>query len=308
MLHGLTRWPAHTGMVEMERGMGREAAQPPEAPSGFNNTKHNCNSKPNRPKGRHCGKYTLIGSGKDGYTHHRFRCKSYSCGRCGPKKIRRVRKRIVQRAIEHNLQRFLTLTLDPKKMEPGWGVKEKIAFLYEIWRKMRVYLRRKLKKSLAFIAVVELQKSGNPHLHLLVGSYLPKQWITAAWQALGGGWATRIEYADVHRVAAYLSKYFTDESLSDLPAGTRRFSTSKGLALFERSKGEGGWVLVKVPIELWRERARGVTVEQYETEQDGARSLVSFVAAQTESSVTARLQKSDGPKLWLEIQPRKAQC
>ena len=209
-------------MLEDPRGMGQQAAEPPEAPSGFNNTQHNCNTptqpKSKRPKSRHCGTYTLIGTGSDGYVHQRFRCKGYACGLCGPKKIRKVRKRIVQHAIENKLQRFLSLTLDSKKMPSGLELKEKIAYLYAVWRKMRVYLKRLLGKSLAFIAALELQSNGNPHLHLLVGSYLPKQWITAAWQALGGGWSTRIGYADVHRVAAYIAKYVTHESICDLPA------------------------------------------------------------------------------------------
>jgi hypothetical protein len=96
-----------------------------EVPTGFNHTTHNCNNAPDaggkkkRPPGRCCGKYTLIGA-KDGkYKHHRFRCKSYTCGICGPKKIRMVRKRIAQRAVENKLTRFLTLTLDPKKLKPG---------------------------------------------------------------------------------------------------------------------------------------------------------------------------------------------
>jgi hypothetical protein len=249
-------------MATVTGGMG------PQAPSGFNNTQHNCN----RPKKRNCGRYTLIGAVNGGYAHHRFRCKSYTCGRCGPRKIRQVRKRIAARAVEHGLQRFLTLTLDPKKLRPEWGVREKVAFLYAAWRKMRVYLQRRLGRSLAFIAVVELQGNGNPHLHLLVGSYLPKLWISQAWQALGGGWSTRIEYVDVHRVSAYLAKYVTDDSLRDLPAGTRRFSTSRGLALFERSDGKGGWILVRAPIEYWRSHAGGAAAEEFETEEDGARA------------------------------------
>jgi hypothetical protein len=116
-----------------------------------------------------------------------------------------------------------------------------------------VYLSRHLGKSLVFIAVVELQSNGTPHLHLLVGSYIHKSWINTSWQALGGGCATRIEYADVHRVAAYLSKYFTDESLRDLPDGTRRFSTSHGLALFERTKSDGSWILSRSPIDYCSE-------------------------------------------------------
>ena len=286
-------------------GMGLKATKQPQAPSGFNHTKHNCNTRPQRPKKWYCGKYTLIGLVKGTFSHHRFRCKSYACGRCGPRKIRQVRKRIVQRATERGLQRFLTLTLDPKKLKPGCGTKEKIAFLYTVWRKMRVYLQRKLGKSLIFIAVVELQRNGNPHLHLLVGSYIPKHWISASWQALGGGWATRIEYADVHRVAAYLSKYFTDESLRDLPPDTRRFSTSRGLALFERTKGEGGWILVRPPVEYWREHSLGVDAERYETEEEGARSLISFVALQVPCFLAARLQNIGGPKLSVEIRSRK---
>src|SRR5208282_1268514 len=145
---------------------------------------------------------------------------------------------------------------------------------------MCVYLARKLGRSLVFIAVVELQSNGNPHLHLLVGSFLPKQWISSVWQSLGGGWATRIEYADLHRVAAYLAKYVTEDSACDLPARTRRFSTSRGLAIFERSKGGGAWVLVKTTIEYLRELSSGVVAGSFETEADGARSLSSLTADQ----------------------------
>ena len=295
-------------MLETAAKTEREAAQPPPAPTGFNNTQHNCNSsgtKPKRKPGRHCGHYTLIGE-KDGkYKHHRFRCKSYACGICGPKKIRMVRKRIAQRAVEHKLQRFLTLTLDPKKLEPGCDLKAKIGYLSDAWRKMRVYLKRKLGKSLVFVAVMELQQNGNPHLHMLVGSWLGKDWISNAWQRAGGGKFTRIEAADVHRVSAYLAKYFTDESLCDLPAGTRRFWTSQGLALFERVKGEGGYVLVNLPIEYWRERSGGVKAEEYKTEEDGARSLVAFEAAEVSPVLVDRLSPGNTSVLWVEIR-RKA--
>jgi hypothetical protein len=216
-----------------------------------------------------------------------------------------VRRGIVHRAVENGLRRFLTLTLDPKKLPPGLDVAGKIDYLYGVWRKMRVYLRRKLGKSLMFISVVELQKNGNPHLHMLVGSFLPKKWISAAWQALGGGSFTRIQHADIHRVAAYIAKYVTDDSLGHLPAGTRRFSTSRGLSLFERSTGKpGAWILVRPSIEFWRERVPEVLTEKYDTEQDGARSLVSFVATQILSFLAARLESPFGPKLSIEVGPR----
>lgn len=257
--------------TQSERGVGQPA------PPGFNYTQHNCN-KPPRPIRRGCGKRTLIGSVDGKFLIQRHRCKSYQCGRCGPRKIRQVRKRIVTLAVEHGLQRFLTLTLDPAKLPADLDVTGKIAYLQTVWRKMRVTLQRKLGKSLVFIAVVELQANGNPHLHLLVGSFLHKQWISAAWQSLGGGWATRIEFADLHRVAAYLAKYVTDDSAADLPTRTRRFSSSRGLALFDRSKHSGEWRLVSTTIEYLRELSSGVVSEAFETDADGARSLRAFVA------------------------------
>lgn len=294
-----------TGVVGESMGVGRRATQSPVAPTGFNNTKHNCNTGLQRPKKKNCGKYTLIGSVNQSFSHHRLHCKSYGCGCCGPRKIRQVRKRIVQHALQYGLQRFLTLTLDPKKMKPGLGTKAKIAFLNATWRKQRVYLQRYLRRPLVFIAVIELQGNGNPHLHLLIGSYIPKKWISASWQALGGGWATRIEYADVHRVAAYLAKYFTDESLRGLPPGTRRFSTSRGLALFERRKGTGVWILVRQSLEYWRDHAAGVTAEQYENDADGVRCLASFISTEVPSFLAARLREINAPKLSVEIQPQR---
>ena len=60
-----------------------------------------------------------------------------------------------------------------------------ILYLRECWRKMRVSLQRKLGKSLTFISVVELHASGVPHLHVLVGSYIPRAWLPS----LGKPWA-----------------------------------------------------------------------------------------------------------------------
>ena len=229
-------------MTHSARGLGVKAAKPPQPSSGLDYTKHNRNSRsqaPKRPRGRHCGAWTMVGSQEGKYHHHRSRCKSYRCGLCGPRKIRRVRKSIVRHAVEHRLQRFLTLTLDPKKFPPDLDLYGKIRYLRDCWSKMRIYMRRKLGKSVQFIAVMELQKNGNPHLHILIGSYLDKTFISESWQALGGGSFTRIEMADIHRVAAYVSKYISDEgSLVELPDGVRRFSTSRGLSLFERTKTE----------------------------------------------------------------------
>jgi hypothetical protein len=178
-----------------------------------------------------------------------------------------------------------------------------LAHLQNAWRKMREYIRRKLGRSVVFIAVVELQGNGNPHLHVLVGSYLHKRWISSAWQRLGGGWSTRIEYVDVHRITAYLAKYFTEDSVRNLPAGTRRFSTSRGLALFDRSKGTDSWVLVKSEIEFLRSCAARIVAESYETESDGTtKTLICFIADQVMEPFKERLE--GGAPLAIEVRKR----
>ncbi len=77
------------------------------------------------------------------------------------------------------------------------------------WRKMRVYIERKLGHSLVLISVVERHHNGRPHLHLLIGSFLEQSWISEAWDSLGGGRIVDIRRVQIKRVAAYLAKYIT---------------------------------------------------------------------------------------------------
>jgi len=207
------------------------------------------------------------------YHHLRSKCKSYQCGICGPYKIRRIRKRIVELAVKNGLQRFLTLTLDPLKLDPSWDLLAQIAYLKKCWRKMRVYIKRKLGHSVEFIGVVELQKNGRPHLHFLLGSYLNQSWISAAWQAVGGGKIVDIRWVEIRRVAAYLAKYITDEDLCDYPRGMRRFSASRGFALFEKAISKG-WRFLKTAIEVLHANCTGLEIDC----RDLAGLLVSFIS------------------------------
>ena len=68
-----------------------------------------------------------------------------------------------------------------------------------------------------------------------------------------------IRYVDVHRVAAYLTKYLTgakiEHTLSLLPVRARIFSTSRGLSLSEKRE-KSGWWLNRVSIETASASAR----------------------------------------------------
>ena len=65
----------------------------------------------------------------------------------------------------------------------------------------------------------------------------------------GGGAHVDIRHVDVHRVAAYLSKYLTKELLLDVPDGVRRVSTSRSIKLNERKPSEFKWQVLKTTID-----------------------------------------------------------
>ncbi len=93
--------------------------------------------------------------GKPAYECLRVMCKSYGCSVCGPRKAVRLRKAIAAKALELSLTRFLTLTLDPKKIPPGADPVKYIRG--EVWAKFRTYLKREYGKAVVYIAVLEFQ-------------------------------------------------------------------------------------------------------------------------------------------------------
>ena len=202
-----------------------------------------------------CGSFSVVGPikgqpGKFGYK--RLFCGSYRCNRCRKPKLKKVRERISQIAAEHKLQRMVTLTLDPKKI-PAEHRKTTDRYIRGLWRMMRVLLSRDYgkNKSLPFVGVLEFQKNGNAHLHVLIGQYIPQAWLSNAWQSIGGGQFVDIRFVDVHRVAAYLSVYLTGDkvlhTLALLPKRARIFTTSRSIVLWGKKK-PSGWRLRRVDI------------------------------------------------------------
>jgi hypothetical protein len=192
---------------------------------------------------RNCARGTVSGLLPDTTNHYGFvraDCKKLSCPVCGPKKAKRYRSAIGRRAEENRLTRLMTLTLDPKKC----AVRDSVAYLRKCFSKFRVSLLRKFGKTISFIAVVELQKSGMAHLHVLIGVYIDQAWISEAWQSVGGGSVVDIRFVDVHRVTAYVAKYLTQDLLLSVPASKKRISTSRNIHLFEKKK-KTGWVWKK---------------------------------------------------------------
>jgi hypothetical protein len=197
-----------------------------------------------------CGRWTarLIESGVR--THlFRVNCKLWKCPRCGTRKAARYKHRIREVAEEYRLQRFVTLTVDPKKI----GDQEPVPYLRDCWSKLRVYLKREFGLAPKYICVLEFQKNGNPHLHILVDRFISQAWLKDTWQRIGGGEHVDIRHVDLHRVARYLSKYLTKELLLSAPLRSRRVTTSHGIHLNPK-KDDNSADLLKIPISSLFER------------------------------------------------------
>ena len=182
----------------------------------------------------------MRGCSRDGRTERviRLDCKTWGCAYCGPRKAWRYKQAIRAIAVREQLSRFLTLTLDPSRIEG-----DPVRYLRFVFSKFRVYLLRKYGAPIKFIAVLEFHKSGIPHLHVLVDRYIPQEWISDSWSALGGGSIVHIKYVDVHRIAHYLAKYLTKELLLSAPERSRRVTTSRSIHLNEKQPAETTWVM-----------------------------------------------------------------
>jgi hypothetical protein len=227
-------------------------------------------------RGKHCGIWTVWGTTPDGLRQmfHRVNCKCWSCSYCGPRKARRYKYLIQHIAEREGLTRFITLTLDPSLIEG-----DAVRYLRRVFNKFRLYLRRRYGAPVKYIAVLEFQKSGIPHLHLLVDQFIHWRWIRSAWSALGGGTFVDIRYVDVHRISRYLSKYLTKELLQSAPARSRRVTTSRTIRLIEKKEDQQGiWNLLKISIfflysRSWRD-AQNVSLDDDGVLQSFAIALV----------------------------------
>lgn len=190
-----------------------------------------------------------------------YRCGQWDCYCCGY----RMRMNLVEEVEElvkarPEMRRFLTLTLDPKKLPPDVRNDEKALtdHLMNSWRKFRVYIEREYG-DFSFVWVKEQGEENEKHwhLHLLVSRYIEQEWISEAWSAVGGGEVVDIRRVDrCEKVAHYLGKYLTKNALSEFPDHVQRYGTSEDIELDVRG-GEGG------------ERSFELVMDDYTISRDG---------------------------------------
>ena len=135
----------------------------------------------------------------------------------------------------------MTLTLDPKKLPVN---ADSCKYIKARWRKFRVPISRLLGRTLSFIWVMEMQKNGRAHLHILIDDFLPQRWVSKKWARYGGGRIVDVRpVTSAGAAAGYVSKYLAKSLDGGLADRERRYGKSKNISLFEK-KESVGWELV----------------------------------------------------------------
>ena len=193
-------------------------------------------------------------------------CKRFTCPRCAPKKKETYVKAIHAAREQHRLQRHVVLTLDPGVVPQGRPTTQ---YIQQVWSRFRTWLADHKQLRLSYLRTIELQENGTAHFHLLIGQTLTQETLIEAWVECGGGHQCRIRYRDGGRaeknIVRYVSKnlatttreqqpdgtwitrYVTKDLVQQLPAGTRRVATSRGIRLFE-PKPKSGWEWSRWPL------------------------------------------------------------
>jgi hypothetical protein len=154
-------------------------------------------------EGRHakparCGGYSLVGLDGDMAGVYPFRCRRWNCASCGRRKVRQTRRRIVA-GMALGPTRFVTLTSGADE-SPA----ESLARLSGRWKAFHQRMVRRFGQ-LEYVAVIELQDRGAPHLHVLVRSpFIPQTWLATNAAQVGFG-----RIADVRRTSHGIVGYIT---------------------------------------------------------------------------------------------------
>jgi hypothetical protein len=193
-----------------------------------------------------------------------YRCDQWDCYCCAYRMRCNLVEEIERVCTENpEISRFLTLTLDPDLAPKVQANQHR--YLTKRWNALRTAITREFG-DLSYIWIREEQDSGLPHIHILVSRYLPQNWVSDRWEALGGGQVVDIRSVErVQKAAHYVGKYLTKNALSGLPDGIRRYGSSQDLDLDVRGGGSNettSWELVMDDYQIRRDGeplTRGVT-------------------------------------------------
>ena len=155
-------------------------------------------------------------------------CQQWSCAVCGQRKANYYAG-IARAGCALSVERLRLLTISCPRESPS----ESWAELGSRWARMSKSLARRLgtpgkPKRLAYFGTVELQKRGNPHLHLLLrdSGFIPKAEVHQLGYAAGFG------FSDIRQIqpgagVVYVTKYLHKSAGQELAKGARRIRRSR---------------------------------------------------------------------------------
>lgn len=191
-------------------------------------------------------------------TLQRLWCNTWRCSICAPFRARAVRDKFIDLGKLYELNRFLTLTINPKLKvcEVLNTANEKNLYMKKAWLKFRMNLKKQVG-DFQYLWVMEWHKKEGsfPHLHVMLSTFIPKNRLTSCWNSAGGGFLKIKRAKDDEGLARYCCKYMSKDvilSVAPLARGTRIWGRSRGLRTIEemvRFLQDSDWILIKKSIE-----------------------------------------------------------
>lgn len=213
----------------------------------------------------YCSEHSRVKRSIDQIEYSVLYCRSWSCATCQPKR----RAQLVAQAVRGTPNTFITLTLPSHwAARPDEAVKE----LSRAWRIIRKRdARRRNAKPVPFIAVVELQKNGTPHLHILCrAKWIDQKWLSECMTELLEAPIVDIRRIDnIGRVGAYVSKYMAKEPRK--VGSNKRYWQSRDYALSKRPAAP------PLPAGWWFERSEPHRVEAIASDHRRMGNLVEWL-------------------------------
>jgi hypothetical protein len=157
-------------------------------------------------------------------------CNCYACTHCRPRLQKQLLKNILSLAVAHQLTRQLIITVPGAEFRSKVSPDESFTYASKKFNDFRTLYKRAFGHNLVYIALMRSQESGYCHYHILVGGYIPKSWLDQTMHSLKLGFPY-IDYVDIQRLGAYLSKYWYKEYEWFIPKNKRHYSHSTGLTI-----------------------------------------------------------------------------
>lgn len=197
-----------------------------------------------KDRNRGCGAHKLYSRRKHKLvdTH----CNQFSCEYCRPRLLKNLKNNIVKYAEKFDLTRFITITFGGKDLRRLVRPDNSFSYVMKRFNNWREYIWRKFGVRVSYINLIRSHKDGYCHLHILIDRFIPKSWLSESTAALGLG-STNVKYVDIHRVSAYLSKYFSEKDHEwFLPEKVHHYTTSRNIHLNDFVP-DPDWIYIRMP-------------------------------------------------------------